>query len=295
MKVGLRAEYLLQVFSSTPEGSPGVLLREIEPFHNLIVNSGLDYLGGSGNGAVNYCYVGTGTTPPANTDTSMGTFLASTSSYTKSITAATPSVPNTINTFVYTFGTGVATGTLTEVGAGWVSNSSGGLYSRALIVDGGGNPTTLVVQSDEILVITYSIYIVWNTTDTAYSFTFNGSTVSGVYRPSNMSSSSYFPYFGIGYSGNANSQNRYATGSITSITAVPGGASIISGTVDPYVTGTYSASVTSTSSPAGGAITYNSIVLAAWIGSFQFSLSPAISLTLGQTMTLKTSISWNRV
>lgn len=58
------------------------------------------------------------------------------------------------------FGEGVAAGIIAEVGAGWAANGDT-LFSRALITDGAGNPTTITVLSDEYLTVIYELRRFW--------------------------------------------------------------------------------------------------------------------------------------
>jgi hypothetical protein len=52
------------------------------------------------------------------------------------------------------FAAGTLNGTYTEVGVGWGNTT---LFSRALIVDGSGNPTSITVLSDEVLDVYYRL------------------------------------------------------------------------------------------------------------------------------------------
>jgi hypothetical protein len=104
-----------------------------------------------------HCHVGSGSTPPANTDTALVTFVASTGSVHSSSSGTALSSPYygyTRKTFRFFAGT--ATGNLTEVGIGWQSGT-GGLFSRSLIKDELGDPTTITVLSDEVLDVTYEL------------------------------------------------------------------------------------------------------------------------------------------
>jgi hypothetical protein len=88
------------------------------------------------------------------------------------------------------YGTGVASGNLTEVGV-YPGNPGGGavapyyaghLFSRALILDTNGNPTAITVLSDEILTVTWQLRFYLDLTDHAFSFNLNGSPITGTYR-----------------------------------------------------------------------------------------------------------------
>lgn len=133
---------------------------------NMVLNRGLDHLGGTDVGAwgLNGCQVGSGSLAPAAGQTSLQTYVAGTvtvqASSATSDAGASP--PYTRITTTWRFGVGVAAGNLTEVGIGIGTNTplsnpgSAGrsdqpLFSRALIVDGGGSPITLTILLDEVL------------------------------------------------------------------------------------------------------------------------------------------------
>lgn len=123
-------------------------------FPNLILDAGLNRWG---TGAIiSHCQVGTGNTAPANTDTALVTYVAGSSTQQAASVGAQGTAPYYgFRQITFRFATGVATGTLAEVGVGWAI--SGSLFSRALILDGGGSPTTITVLADETLDVTYEL------------------------------------------------------------------------------------------------------------------------------------------
>ena len=157
-------------------------------FKNVITNWGLNHMGNNGNG-VRKCYVGTGTNTPSTSDTSMGTFLAQTDITVNTRIGGTPSAPDYIDTVSGTgrFGVGVAAGNLTEVGVGFTIGGTPAtdhrVFSRALIVDGFGNPTSITVLSDEILDVTYTCKLHPVVDDVEGSVVIAGTTHDTVQRP----------------------------------------------------------------------------------------------------------------
>lgn len=122
-------------------------------FPNLIVDAGLNVIGTSGSW-LNQCRVGTGNAAPSTSDTNLQSPLAATTSIQSGETGNSGSPDYySWSRIRYRFAAGVAAGNLTEVGIG----STTVLFSRALILDGDGNPTTLTVLSDETLDVTYEI------------------------------------------------------------------------------------------------------------------------------------------
>lgn len=122
-----------------------------------------------GNGGwMSNIVVGTGSTPPVVTDTTLEGFIASTS------TSQGGQISNIVNSTVYPRyvtraikkrfnGAAIANTPLSEVGVaitpsiGTNANATHPLASRALIVDALGNPTSITVLADEFLDVTYEL------------------------------------------------------------------------------------------------------------------------------------------
>ena len=151
-KSGLAAEY--RIVARKPGSKKERVLADWFP--NLITDSGLDSLATSG--WKTYCHVGTGTLTPSTSDSSLQTPIASTAARSNVVNtnAGAPSYYSQ-SSVDYTFPVGA--GTYTEVGVSNKAHTDGTqvLFSRALIVDGGGNPTSITVLADEYLVVTYRI------------------------------------------------------------------------------------------------------------------------------------------
>lgn len=132
---------------------------------NLITDSGLDLIA-TGTLAVK-CVVGTSSTPPKNTDTGLGNQIAQTTQFHQVNNGHWETGVNTIGTPFYwgrntfRFAQGVAAGNLTEVGiyGQTYAGRQEVLFSRALIVDALGRPTTLSILEDEYLDVTYELRI----------------------------------------------------------------------------------------------------------------------------------------
>lgn len=159
-------------------------------FDNLITNLGLD-LFGQGGGYLGSCVVGSGNATPAVTDTTLQTFVAGTGTQVASTGSAQPSAPYFgTRTITYQFGQGVAAGNLAEVGVGTDQNH---LWSRALILDGSGNPTTLTVLNTEFLNVTYQLQQYPITTDITGTVTIAGVPYNYTARPGAVTSNSWIP------------------------------------------------------------------------------------------------------
>lgn len=171
-------------------------------FPNLITNNGMEYIGNyatSTQRRATGIAVGTGNTPPAFTDVNLATWKAATT--TVQVAAANTAQATTIPYYIsqtqtMRFAAGVAAGNLTEVGVVGATNSptssTAPLFSRALIVDGGGTPIVLPILSDEVLDVTYEFRTYMPNGGADVTGTFN-MTIDGVstafgytIRPVNM-------------------------------------------------------------------------------------------------------------
>lgn len=128
-------------------------------FSNLLTDTGIDRLINTEEilaGAI-YCQLGTGVTEPQVSDISLGSYSVHTSIHSDKdypITDVSPIYFKT--TRVFTFEPGQATGTFTEVGVGWSTNTN--LLSKSLIKDSNGTAISLTIAADEYLDIHYSFY-----------------------------------------------------------------------------------------------------------------------------------------
>lgn len=168
----------------TYKAKTGKLVEDTGWFDNLISTIGLNRIGTAGSWT--YTYVGAGSTAPNVVDTKMQTLIAS--STVVAPTGNSANVQYAVSPYYgYSlvnrrFNTGVATGTVAEVGIGWVANSIDGLYSRSLVLDSGGSPTTIVVLSDEVLDVAYEHRLYMPMTDVAGSLTISGTTYNTTTR-----------------------------------------------------------------------------------------------------------------
>lgn len=150
------------------------IIKQYLHFKNLITDAGLDRLGTNvgldvivfAAGGGNFCGVGTGSTAPANTDTTLvsevGTPATDRSSSnggisnTYSYVSGPPDYHRGVRTFLFTETQG--NGNLTEIGI-FSANTGGTMWMRQLLKDGGGTPTTVVKTSSEQLRVTYELRI----------------------------------------------------------------------------------------------------------------------------------------
>lgn len=165
-------------------------------FPNLVTDVGLNQMG---IGAFrNTCAVGTGSLAPSVTDTQLQTFRARTTTGAPAIPGPTaqPSAPYYSQTNTgFRFGVGAAAGNLTEVGVGWYTGSNPTdyqLWSRTLIKDEFGDPTSVTVLADEVLDVYYAMRIYPPTADSTYSISISGVTYNCTTRAANVTSTGYW-------------------------------------------------------------------------------------------------------
>ena len=269
-------------------------------FPNLITDNGLNLIGSSGSW-LSYCQVGTGTAAPNVLDTALASRVAGTPTVNASTAGTRSSAPYFVwrrNT--YRFAEGTATGNIAEVGVG--PSATGNLLSRARILDGSGNPTTISVAADESLDVTYEFRYYPPTVDNTFSLTIGGVTYSVTSRAAGVTSESAFGWF-ISQIGQAQTIDdrsvvKARNGAIGAITAEPAGASSDSSSVTnaAYSAGSHYRDGTVTwalnaGNLAGG---ISAILVQHGIGTYQLGFSPAIPKDNTKVLEMTFRHSWAR-
>lgn len=148
-----------------PDGSERVLS---DWFDNLLLNSGLDLLG-QNNPLINTCYVGTGTTPPAPTQTELDNQTLFTGNVISQTAGSDISGGFAWFRRVFRFAVAESSYNVSEVG---IAGST--FLSRSLVKDGSGNPTTITVLTGEMLNVTYEFRLYWPTGESVASVNIEG-------------------------------------------------------------------------------------------------------------------------
>lgn len=263
-------------------------------FPNLILDAGLDRMGDSPD-YLTYCQVGSGSTAPVSTQTSLASFVSGTSDKKATVNANSGSSPYFARrSTTYRFAQGTATGVLAEVGVGWAS--SGSLYSRALILDALGTPTTITVLADESLDVTYELRMYVWVGDGTGSIILNSVTHETTLKSSSAA------LWGLGGS-NINAGNSPIvtafTGPVSAdITGSPSGVNLSTASISAsaYTPG----SLQRTLNITGGLSSWNNAagigavrVQAGW-GFWQIGFTPNIMKTASDILTLQVRHSWGR-
>jgi hypothetical protein len=270
-------------------------------FPNLITNGGLDDWASGNDNWLLYCAVGSGNRAPADTDTALQTLVGSTSSTVSTSTGTQATAPYYgWTTYQYNFPAGTATGNLSEIGVGKATTA---LFSRALILDGTGAPTTITVLSNEALYATYQIQQYVPTADVVGNVTIAGVVYSYTVRAGNATEQYWEPQTSDAPVPVAAVVSNGAIGPITgniSGTSTAGGATYSS---SAYTPGSYVQDSTITFGLTAGNVTGGITAMSVQFGSafgngnkgwFQYGFGTAIPKDGSHVLTLSVSNSWAR-
>jgi hypothetical protein len=283
---------------------PGSREIAVDWFENLILDQGLDFLA-SGVSYLNSCQVGTGSTAPAAGQTALTTHIAGTSTLTGvGVTTTAESAPYYVaHTLKYFFGEGVAAGNLAEVGVG-TATSGTTLFSRSLIKDTFGAPTTITVLPDESLEVTYQLRYYAPASDVSGSVVATGN-IGGTYDYILRAAKVTTVDPGNGWTlprsqglGTTNSVGFFATASdIAAITSAPAFSNPINPPVaSAYVGGNFYIdwTITATAAQANIAGGVRSFLVNIGIGTYQIQFDPKIPKTLTDVVQFVIRLSWAR-
>ena len=267
-------------------------------FPNLILDAGLNRMGDNGD-YLNFCQAGSGSTAPAPTQTSLVSRVAGTDSVQSDTFANSGASPYFARrTIVFRFAQGVATGVLAEVGVGWAS--TGSLYSRALILDALGNPTTITVLADESLDVTYELRIYAWVNETVGAVTLKGIDHS-VTQKTALAAQWAIPSSTQLNAGNLLSANPFTayTGPVSSgIEGQPTGTSLgaVAAVAAAYAADSLSRTVNITAGlgQANNASGIGSLLLPIGWGFWQIGFTPNVMKTSSDILTLQVRHSWGR-
>lgn len=184
--ITLKGQYKLMKKSAS-----GELLAETDWIPNLITNAGLNSaFAASGiriENLTDYCAVGSGNTAPSFSDTQLVAQLGSRTNTTTSANHGISGSPEyygyAIRTFQFPL-SGVI-GNVAELGL--FSDGTGtNAFTRSLVKDGEGNPTTFPVLDGEQLFVTYELREYRNLADTTGSIVLEGNTYDYTIRSINV-------------------------------------------------------------------------------------------------------------
>jgi|SRR5690554_3240774 len=288
-------------------------------FDNLITDTGLDWWGQyitpnnsdawqRFSGICGRFVVGSGSSQPEFTDTALDAPVAFATG-NATVVSETSSYSDGYCEIVvrWQFGQGVAEGNLSEIGI-QRGSVSGGLWSRALILDGLGNPTTITVRDTDFLTCFYTLRVSIPQTDSVFNILVDygdeGQVPTTVtMRPLNANNSSAqggWALFTRGTIGNSARLRAY-TGGLALPTAIsPLGTQLPLAltppvTAVPYVGGSHEAEITY--HLALGDLNSNNLATlatSALMGEWQVNFNPPLQKNNTQTMDLTFGYSWAR-
>lgn len=286
------------------------LPAEVGPFHNLLLNQGLNrFATFAGADVYGYFQVGTGTSTPTVTQLQLDARVGNPFGYSSQIssTISNSGAPYYYSARIFTGLSSIgAFGTvnLTEVGIG--GNGAALLFSRALILDSNGNPVSFPISSDEQLQISYELRLYPPLSDANFTVNVSG-TRNVIVRALGVTDTSYWgvvsPSAGANVTG-ANAppgqNNNFWTGGLNPITSsAPQGSSIpsVGGRVvtnSAYSVDSYKRGCRWSwpSTSANGTIRTHGV---GWnFCQFQVQYDPPIVKTSDQTLYLDYEIAWAR-
>jgi hypothetical protein len=200
----------------------------------------------------------------------------------------------------YRFATGVAAGNIAEVGIASGTTFGNALFSRALVLDELGAPTTVTVLSDEVLDVTYELRLYPTLVDATGSITVSGSgTHSYVARAAVVTSTSWGYWLGSVANLDPNNGNNLTVrnGAIGPITGSPSGSSASTGVGNAA----YGNNNLYRDGTGGFGLNYGnlsggikSVYFGTTLGYYQYELTPNIMKDATKTLTLTNRISWTR-
>lgn len=296
MHMGMSGRYRLQV----RDAETHAVVKDSGWFSNLILDSGLEALGTAAGHVLQYCRVGTGNTAPAVTQTALVNQLASTATKAVSDTvgAATSAPYYWWTRLVFRFAAGVATGNVAEIGIGWATTGNT-LFSRSLVKDAGGNPTTITVLASEYLDVTYEIRVYPDTTVSTQTVTIGGVSTTVEHSCRNVTTGSSLDWGGFAQ-GQYTPASTYANAPTTLGTVTDAGtgnfySTVATVTPAAYSSGTRQRQVTATIAPGSA----NSGPIEAVRGTLlgvqtKTRFQPAIAKDNTKQLTFTYQVSWGR-
>lgn len=304
--LGIEGRYRLLI------GVPGEVPRVDMEFKNIILDVGLNAIGTNlSGGYLRSASLGTGTAAAAGTDTGLqipgvtSTIKGDSEPSSRGFVSGPP--PYSWSRWALIFAQGVATGTWSEVGVGNATT----MWSRAIIVDGGGTPTPITVLAIEQLTVEYELRLYPSIVDVTGTVNDGATNHNFTLRPWLLTTGNTYWYadylvngalMGGGYLGGSYKFNAY-TGTIGAYTGAPSGAASVGDSgqcsVASYSSTTYKKTQTATAAIGAANVVggIKSVVFASLANNgfgYQAEFDPVISKDNTKTLAFTFSIVWAR-
>lgn len=295
-RVGFRGMFKLEAIR--PDGRVRPLTGW---FPNLVTDVGLNRIGTGSY--LSACHVGTNNTTPTFADTALAGFRAGTNTIQANSTGNTTVSPYYCwKRITYRFGTaGMASGNIAEVGIATSATFAGSiLFSRALILDELGVPTTVTVLADEVLDVTYELRLYPPLVDVTGSFVVSGSgTHNYTLRAAFVTSNIRWGYYlgGVASMSHRDDELDVWNGNMGTITSGPSG----SGAGTGLSNAAYGNNNLYRDASGSFGLNYGNLVggiksvrYETTLGSFQYQIDPIIDKNDTKTLTLTQRVLWGR-
>ena len=309
MNVGLLGE--VQVVVKRADGS---VKLDTGFFPNVITNLGLDAIGNNID-IMQYCAIGTGNVEPKETDTGLVAYIDNgvyfMESHTDTYDPKVTDYYKCSRTKGFSF-SGLSNVNISEVGlVSTPDKSTHRTYTRTLIKNSAGSPTTITVLDGEILELQYRLWQVFDIRDkkavvnamidgvsVPYNVTVRAAGVGGT-NLGNSWSHKYAVGNGIEYQGNNN--HHYSTQKLGAITGGPASPTLPITDVKwkPYSPSTYKRSFTISNSITEANMAIRSILLFTGLGAYQIEFGTVdgdlpITKTNEDIFRVEFELSWGR-
>jgi hypothetical protein len=137
------------------------IITQVLKFRNVITDVGLKYIAANLRGTddvTDYCQLGTGTTTPVSSDTTLESY--GTHKRSDSCVVAGGATNDRYFRQQFEFDLSDVIGTWTELGMSWTYGSGSNVFCRMLFKDDDGNPISITKTSDDTMTIIYYLHIV---------------------------------------------------------------------------------------------------------------------------------------
>lgn len=300
IKVGLEGWYGMQAIKR------GRVVREYWfPEHNLITDLGLDRIGSAGaNSIYRYMHVGLGTANPDGAQVQLSNFLANVTTSQPTTTSGNSGAPDFYawRRFEWTSGIGdLGNNILTEIG---VSGQTGNglLFSRDLIRDAEGDPSSFPIQDDEQFRGIYELRIYAPQSDNPASVMIGANPHDTITRALDVNSGNWGAVnpgqVGVNFAANTIVGHSQAySGDLVAITATNPSGSLGSATsvsTQDYNNGDHYRDRTTVWGISTGNGNIRTVTQGFNCCKFQVRYDPVIEKTSDQTLVLNQRVSWAR-
>lgn len=285
------------------KASDGRIVRESGLSGNIVTKGGLNRMLSNPSNFTCGAVCGDGNAPPTINDSALESFVAGTREFDTGLSTTIDWAYKTDAPPIWCrqrrtwrFGLGEAEGNISEVGlamASGVPNAVSPLFSRALVLDSGGNPTVIPVLADEYLDVTYDYYVYPQFNDAgSMPFEILGVEEGRDYILRAASMTGAWAWGGVSISGGtflpflpnaSGSSTRAYSGAIGPVTGEPGNpiGNILSASLEDYVEDSFERefSLSLALNQGNHANGLRSVACAMYMGRFQIEYDPPIPKT----------------